>query len=57
MSNFVLKGFIKFLLQNSPESKLLLKNFVFRIIPMLNPDGVRHGFYRYNLTGADLNRR
>jgi murein tripeptide amidase MpaA len=24
---------------------------------MLNPDGVRHGFYRYNLTGADLNRR
>jgi len=31
--------------------------FVWKIVPMLNPDGVIHGNYRCNLTGKDLNRR
>jgi len=38
-------------------SKRLRENFIFKIIPMLNPDGVIIGNYRCSLVGADLNRR
>jgi len=34
----------------------LRDNFVFKMIPMLNPDGVIIGNYRCSLTGRDLNR-
>ena len=30
---------------------------MFKIVPMLNPDGVIHGNYRCSLLGVDLNRR
>jgi len=30
--------------------------FVFKIVPMLNPDGVVIGNYRCSLAGRDLNR-
>ena len=30
--------------------------FIFKIVPMLNPDGVIVGNYRCSLTGRDLNR-
>jgi murein tripeptide amidase MpaA len=43
-------------LGDSAKAKYLLKNFVFKIIPMLNPDGVIVGNYRCNLNGYDLNR-
>ena len=33
------------------------ETFVFKIVPMLNPDGVIHGNYRCSLIGTDLNRR
>lgn len=43
--------------KNNKEAKLLRETFIFKIIPMLNPDGVVHGHYRCNMVGADLNRR
>ena len=52
-----MKGVIDFLISNNPEAKTLRDNFVFKIIPMLNPDGVINGNYRCSLAGCDLNRR
>ena len=55
VSSHMMKGAIDYLL--SPQARTLLKNCVFKIVPMLNPDGVRYGNYRTSLLGVDLNRR
>jgi hypothetical protein len=39
------------------EARLLREHFIFKIVPMLNPDGVVNGNYRCSLAGCDLNRR
>lgn len=50
-SSWVIKGFIDFLLcPSDDESKILAKRklldkYVFKIIPMINPDGVINGWY------------
>ena len=54
--SYVIKGVIEFLLSNDPAAKNLRKNFIFKIVPMLNPDGVIHGNFRMNILGKDLNR-
>lgn len=36
---------MEFLVSSDPVAKLLRENFVFKIIPMLNPDGVINGKY------------
>nr|XP_045581248.1 cytosolic carboxypeptidase 1-like [Procambarus clarkii]XP_045581249.1 cytosolic carboxypeptidase 1-like [Procambarus clarkii]XP_045581250.1 cytosolic carboxypeptidase 1-like [Procambarus clarkii] len=56
-SSWVMEGVLNFLLGNSPEAHLLLEKFIFKIIPMLNPEGVIHGNQRCGLTDEDLNRR
>lgn len=51
-------GLLKFLSDpKNPQAALLRDNFVFKIVPMLNPDGVINGNYRCSLAGCDLNRR
>lgn len=57
VSSWTIKGIVRFLLSDSLEARLLRENFVFKIIPMLNPDGVVSGNYRCSLAGCDLNRR
>jgi cytosolic carboxypeptidase protein 2/3 len=53
----MMKGVIDFLTDpNNTEASLLRENFLFKIIPMLNPDGVINGNYRCSLAGCDLNR-
>lgn len=37
-------------------AKKLRRKFVFKLVPMLNPDGVIVGNYRTNLAARDLNR-
>jgi len=56
-SSWMMKGIIDFLMSQAPEAKVLREKFVFKIVPMLNPDGVINGNYRCSLAGADLNRR
>ena len=58
VGSWMMQGVINFLTDlTNPEAKLLRDNFVFKIIPMLNPDGVINGNYRCSLAGCDLNRR
>jgi cytosolic carboxypeptidase protein 2/3 len=54
----MMRGVLFFLTDpDSEEAHLLRENFVFKIVPMLNPDGVINGNYRSSLAGCDLNRR
>ncbi|KAJ0069335.1 hypothetical protein NL108_004198, partial [Boleophthalmus pectinirostris] len=54
--SWMMEGFLDFLLGNSADAQLLRDTFVFKIVPMLNPDGVIVGNYRCSLAGRDLNR-
>jgi len=48
---------MEFLLSSNKEAESLRERFIFKIIPMLNPDGVIHGNSRCALAGCDLNRK
>ena len=56
-SSYAIQGVIDLLLDlKNPISEKLRKSFIFKIIPMLNPDGVINGNFRTSLIGKDLNR-
>lgn len=55
-SSWMMKGLIDFLLGGSDKAASLREKFIFKVVPMLNPDGVIVGNYRCSLTGRDLNR-
>ncbi|XP_074086748.1 cytosolic carboxypeptidase 2 isoform X3 [Macrotis lagotis] len=54
--SWMMKGFLDFILGDSPDAHLLRDIFIFKVVPMLNPDGVIVGNYRCSLSGRDLNR-
>ncbi|XP_007246641.3 cytosolic carboxypeptidase 2 [Astyanax mexicanus] len=54
--SWMMQGFLDFLLGDSLDARLLRETFVFKVVPMLNPDGVVVGNYRCSLAGCDLNR-
>ena len=56
-ASFIIEGFLEFIVSNEKDAKTLRDTFVFKVIPMLNPDGVIVGNYRCNLNGLDLNRQ
>ncbi|KAK1164191.1 cytosolic carboxypeptidase 6-like [Acipenser oxyrinchus oxyrinchus] len=55
-ASFVCQGVIDFLVSQNPVARVLRDHVVFKIVPMLNPDGVYLGNYRCSLMGFDLNR-
>jgi len=56
-SSYLLEGLMNFLSDEKDlRSRLLRRYFVFKIIPIINPDGVSNGFYRFDSNGFNLNR-
>ena len=56
-ASWIMQGMIDFLTSDLAEAVQLRERFIFKIIPMLNPDGVINGNYRTSLAGVDLNRK
>ena len=50
-ASYMLKGVIDYLVGQSVEARVLRDNFIFKIIPMVNPDGVILGNTRCALIG------
>uniref|UniRef100_A0A4W3IYH9 tubulin-glutamate carboxypeptidase n=1 Tax=Callorhinchus milii TaxID=7868 RepID=A0A4W3IYH9_CALMI len=55
-ASWVMKGTLEFLVSNTTVAEKLRQLFIFKIVPMLNPDGVINGCQRCSLSGEDLNR-
>lgn len=55
-SSFLLMGMLEMLIENTLQSYLLRRLFEWKIVPMLNPDGVAAGNYRLDPQGCNLNR-
>lgn len=47
--DFILKA-------DDPRARILRDLFIFKLVPILNPDGVQRGHYRTDQFGVNLNR-
>ena len=56
-ASWMMKGCIDYLLSDAEVARELRRKFVFKIVPMLCPDGVINGNYRCGISGHDMNRR
>ncbi|XP_042641341.1 cytosolic carboxypeptidase 2 isoform X2 [Tyto alba] len=54
--SWAMRGCLDFLLSSHADARLLRRLFVFKVVPMLNPDGVVVGNSRCSLAGRDPNR-
>lgn len=53
---YVMKGLIEFLLSDDKNAVLARKNTLYKLIPMMNPDGIFNGITRFNGNYEDLNQ-
>ena len=53
----MIEGISDYLLEDCFEAQFLREKAIFKIIPMVNVDGVIHGNNRCSLAGVDSNRR
>jgi murein tripeptide amidase MpaA len=55
-SSWVIHGFIRFLVSKNSIARQLRSRFVFKILPMVNIDGVIAGNYRATFSGLDVSK-
>lgn len=55
-ASWLLQGIIRFLISPHSKARELRNRAIFKIIPILNVDGVISGNYRASFAGADINR-
>ena len=53
----MMRGFLRFVMSDDPVATSLRSAYIFKVVPMLNIDGVVVGNYRCNLASHDLNRQ
>jgi hypothetical protein len=53
----MMRGFLEFICSSCEKAQELRKQVIFKVVPMLNPDGVVVGNFRTSLCGRDLNRQ
>jgi murein tripeptide amidase MpaA len=56
-SSYIMEGLLDYLVSQEAGAVMLRDRFVFKIVPMMNPDGVIIGNYRCSLSLNDLNRQ
>jgi murein tripeptide amidase MpaA len=44
------------LFSKTEQASILLEKYTFKIIPLINPDGVARGYYRLDTHNHNLNR-
>ena len=54
-ASWVVHGLIRFLLKKDKVSEALRKRIIFKVIPMINADGVAIGNTRCSFIGRDVN--
>lgn len=54
--SYMMDGFLSFILSNDKRAELLRNIYLFKIVPVINPDGVVRGYYRTDTYGRNLNR-
>uniref|UniRef100_T1JBE5 Peptidase M14 domain-containing protein n=1 Tax=Strigamia maritima TaxID=126957 RepID=T1JBE5_STRMM len=55
-ASYIVQGLVDYLTSDDSMAQVLREHVTFKVVPMLNPDGVFLGNYRTSMMGFDLNR-